>query len=81
MTERYILEAFKSNFLVKLHYAFQSEFKLYLVVDYMAGGELFYYLRKYVRFHENIAKFYATEIICGLEYLHKNNVIYRYVYN
>ncbi len=64
MAERMILQIIDNEFMVKLHFAFQSEHKLYLVIflmiikykkqvlDYVCGGELFYYLRKYVRFNE-----------------------------
>jgi serine/threonine protein kinase len=43
----------------------------------MSGGELFYYLRKYIRFTEDTARFYAAEILLAIEYLHSRNVIYR----
>jgi serine/threonine protein kinase len=43
----------------------------------MSGGELFFYLRKYIKFSEEVAKFYAAELVCALEYLHQNNIIYR----
>ena len=62
---------------MKLRYAFQSPYKLYLVVDYLPGGELFYHLRKIHRFEENVARFYAAEILLGLQYLHENNIVYR----
>jgi serine/threonine protein kinase len=63
--------------MVKLHFAFQTEHKLYLVVDFMAGGELFFYLRKYIRFTEDVVQFYAGEILLALEYLHTNKILYR----
>ena len=77
-TERVILETASNQFMVKLRYAFQSPVKLYLVVDYMPCGELFYHLRKIHRFSEEIARFYAAEILLGIEYMHENNMIYRY---
>lgn len=43
----------------------------------MAGGELFFHLKKQKRFSEEITQFYAAEILLGLEYLHSNNIIYR----
>ncbi|CAD8112107.1 unnamed protein product [Paramecium sonneborni] len=76
-TERIILATCSSIFLVRLRYAFQSQYKLYLVVDYMPGGELFYHLRKVGRFKEEVARFYAAEILLGLQYLHENHIIYR----
>jgi len=44
--ERVILEKLKSNFVVRLHYAFQTPDKVYFVIDYMKGGDLFYHLQK-----------------------------------
>jgi serine/threonine protein kinase len=46
------------------------------VVDYMAGGELFFWLKK-GKFGQTRAKLYAAEILCALEALHKHNVVYR----
>lgn len=64
-------------FIVQLHYAFQNQKKLYFVVDLMSGGQLFYLLRKNKKFPEEVAKFYAAEILLALEYLHSRNIIYR----
>jgi len=44
--ERLILEKIESPFIVKLHYAFQTPEKLYFVIDFLNGGELFYHLRR-----------------------------------
>lgn len=46
-------------------------------MEFINGGELFYHLKKERKFDENRAKFYAAEIICALDYLHRNGVIYR----
>ena len=75
--ERIILEHVDSPFIVKLHFAFQSPERLYFVMDFLNGGELFYHLRKENFFKESRAKFYAAEMILALECLHKNGVIYR----
>jgi serum/glucocorticoid-regulated kinase 2 len=48
-----------------------------MVVDYMPGGELFYHLRKVQKFNEEVARFYAAEILLGICYMHENNMIYR----
>lgn len=77
MSERYILEDMDHPFIVKLHYAFQNSKKLYLLVDLLPGGELFFLLRKHKKFPEDVAKFYAAEILLAIEYLHKRNIIYR----
>lgn len=49
--ERHILEKIESPFIVKLHYAFQTEAKLYFVMDFCNGGELFYHLRTNKKFN------------------------------
>lgn len=76
-TERYILENINCPFLVHLKYAFQTPDKLYMVLDYMAGGEIFFWLKKEKKFAESRAKLYAAEITVALEYLHASNIIYR----
>ena len=60
-----------------MHYAFQTEDKLYMVMDFLNGGELFYHLRREQRFTEGRIRFYAAEIILGLQALHAQGTIYR----
>jgi len=62
---------------VNLHYAFQTEDKLYFIMDFLNGGELFWHLRKDMKFSEKRARFYAAEIVCAIETLHTNGIIYR----
>ncbi|KAL9919324.1 chromosomal serine/threonine-protein kinase JIL-1-like [Glossina fuscipes fuscipes] len=77
-TERHVLEAIQqSPFLVSLHYAFQTESKLYLVLDYVSGGELFTHLHKTGHFSEATVKIYIAEVVLALEHLHKLDIIYR----
>ncbi len=54
-----------------MHYAFQSSEKLYLVMDFMNGGDMFYHLRKAKKFQEERAAIYAAEIVLALEALHQ----------
>lgn len=75
--ERDILEKIKNPYIVGLHYAFQTEGKLYFLIDFLNGGELFTYLRKEQKFNETRAKLYAAEIVCAIEALHRENIIYR----
>lgn len=78
MAERNVLiKNIEHPFLVSLHYSFQTKDKLYFVLDYLNGGELFFHLQKERHFSESRSKFYAAEIACALGYLHDNNVIYR----
>mmetsp|Transcript_11006 Transcript_11006/g.16692 ORF Transcript_11006/g.16692 Transcript_11006/m.16692 type:complete len:322 (-) Transcript_11006:104-1069(-) len=75
--ERSILEKIKNPYIVSLYYAFQTETKLYFVIDYLNGGELFTYLRKEKVFSEKRARIYLAEIIIAIGHLHKNNILYR----
>lgn len=76
-TERNILESVKHPFIVDLIYAFQTRGKLYLILEYLSGGELFMYLEREGFLLEKTAKFYVAEIILAIEHLHKVGIIYR----
>ncbi|KAI1001867.1 Serine/threonine-protein kinase [Podosphaera aphanis] len=77
--ERSILESVKRHpFVVKLFYAFQDEEKLYLILEYAQGGELFTHLMQAHMFSEPVAAFYMAEMVLALDYLHcELGVIYR----
>lgn len=75
--ERKILEATNHPFLMSLRYAFQTETKLYLVLDYISGGELFFHLKKRRRFREPEAQLMVAEVGMALGHLHSLDVIYR----
>lgn len=75
--ERAILENISHPFLVTMRYAFQTDTKLYFVLDYMRGGELFFHLKQARRFTETRARFYCAQIALGLGHLHSNGIIYR----
>lgn len=77
MAERHVMTKINHPFIVKMHRAFQSDKKLYFVMDFLNGGELFFHLKKEGRFTENKARFYAAEVVLALEHLHKNGIIYR----
>lgn len=66
-----------SNFLVGLKFSFQTNTDLYLITDYMSGGELFWHLQREGRFSEPRARFYIAELIVALEHLHNNDIVYR----
>jgi len=75
--EKNILQKLVHPFLVNLVYAFQTEDKLYFIMDYINGGELFFHLQKEEKFSDDRVQFYCAEIVCGLEYLHNCGVLYR----
>lgn len=66
-----------SPFIVGLKFSFQTPTDLYLVTDYMSGGELFWHLQKEGRFQEARAKFYIAELILALQHLHEHDIVYR----
>jgi len=77
MNEKLIMENLQNPSIVKLYWAFQSKKKLHFVMDFCAGGELFYHLHNVGKLTESQAKFYFAEIVLGLEYLHSKGIIYR----
>lgn len=78
-TERAILESINRHpFVVKLYYAFQDHEKLYLILEYAQGGELFHHLACERMFPEDTAAFYMAEMVLALDHLHRTvGVIYR----
>lgn len=75
--ERKILQQLQHPFLMTLRYAFQSKEKLYFVLDYYQGGELFFHLKAKRRFPEDVARLYVAEIASALGHLHSLGVVYR----
>ena len=56
---------------------FQDDRNLYMLLEYVIGGELFSHLRKAGRFTNDVTRFYAAEIVLAIEYLHARDIIYR----
>lgn len=75
--ERKILADVGHAFIVKLHYAFQTPGKLYLILDFLRGGDLFTRLSKEVMFTEEDVKFYLAELALAMNHLHQLGIIYR----
>ena len=75
--ERKILQQLQHPFLMHLRYAFQTDAKLYFVLDYYRGGELFFHLKKKRRFSEAQAQIFVAEVAMALGHLHSLDVIYR----
>ena len=77
LTEREILEKINHPFISKLVYAFQDNDNLYIVTDFMSGGDLMHKLISYGRLSENLVKVYAAELFLAIQYLHANDIIFR----
>ena len=77
LAERSVLAQINNPFIVPLKFSFQSPEKLYLVLAFVNGGELFHHLQREQRFDINRSRFYTAELLCALECLHGFNVIYR----
>jgi len=76
-TEKFVLERNECPFLVSLEFAFQTPEKIFFVMEFKQGGELYHHLKNSRRFDEERAKFYAAEVVIALEYLHQIDVVYR----
>jgi hypothetical protein len=76
--EKNVLESVNSHpFIVRLYWTHHNEQHLYMLLEYIAGGELFSLLRQRAKFEAKAAVFYAAEIVCALEYLHSLQIVYR----
>ena len=78
-TERDLMVKINCPFIVNIKSAFQDEAKLYIVSEFLQGGDLFFHLheKRIVIFPEVKAKFYIIELVVALDFLHKNNMVYR----
>ncbi|ORX91060.1 serine/threonine protein kinase 15 [Basidiobolus meristosporus CBS 931.73] len=77
MAERRVMSLAKTPFVVKLYYAFQSTDYLYLVMEYLIGGDLSSLLQIMGAFEEDMARIYTAETVLALEYLHNNGITHR----
>ena len=77
ISERKLLSKLNNPFIVNMYFAFQDFSNLYLVMDYLTGGDLRYHIAKNHFFSENQTKFFISNIILGLQYIHSNNIIHR----
>lgn len=75
--ERDILLNIKHPFLCGMEYMFMTEEKIFFIMQFLRGGELFKHLRKDRQFTEERSKFYAVQVALALAHLHENNYVYR----
>ncbi|KAG9290882.1 hypothetical protein G9A89_011032 [Geosiphon pyriformis] len=77
LAERRVLSLSRTPYVVKLYYAFQSQDYLYLVMEYLIGGDVSSLLQVFGVFNEEMARMYTAEVILALEYLHNNGITHR----
>ncbi|KAL3518219.1 hypothetical protein ACH5RR_020808 [Cinchona calisaya] len=76
-SERDILTKVDHPFIVRLRYCFQTKYRLYLVLDFVNGGDLDFQLQQQFLFKEDLARIYAAEIVSAVSYLHANGILHR----
>ncbi|CAH2302525.1 kinase C zeta type isoform X1 [Pelobates cultripes] len=77
-TEKHVFEQASNNpFLVGLHSCFQTPSRLFLVIEYVNGGDLMFHMQRQRKLPEEHARFYAAEICIALNFLHERGIIYR----
>ena len=77
MNERDILNKVNNNYIVRGVYTFQTNKYLYIVMEYMKGGDFSNLLENIGALKEDAAKFYLAQLVLAIEYLHENNIIHR----
>ncbi|KAF8571676.1 hypothetical protein P879_00489 [Paragonimus westermani] len=77
LNEKNILQAINFPFLVSMEYSFKDNTNLYMVLDFVSGGEMFSYLRRVGKFTEDDARLYASQVVLAFEYLHAFDLVYR----
>ena len=75
--EREILTKIEHPFVVQLRYSFQTKYRLYLVLDFVNGGHLFFQLYHQGLFREDLARIYAAEIVSAVSHLHSKGIMHR----
>ena len=77
MSERNLLSTLNYSFIVNMYFAFQDFYNLYLVMDLLTGGDLRYHIAFKKIFSEKETKFFISNMILALEYIHSKNIIHR----
>ncbi|KAF5955818.1 hypothetical protein HYC85_008674 [Camellia sinensis] len=77
LAERNILITVRNPFVVRFFYSFTSRDNLYLVIEYLNGGDLYSLLRKVGCLEEDVARIYIAELVLALEYLHSLGIVHR----
>lgn len=76
-TEKEILLQSKSPFIISMSYVFQSDLRIYFILEYVKGGNLLDHLRSKRRLPEEQVKFVGAQVLLAIGYLHANNIVHR----
>lgn len=79
-SERNLLAEVDSRCIVKLHYSFQDSDFLYLIMEYLPGGDIMTLLMREDILSEDVARFYIAESILAIHSIHQHNYVHRYGY-
>ncbi|GMT20647.1 hypothetical protein PFISCL1PPCAC_11944, partial [Pristionchus fissidentatus] len=77
INEKKILQRINFPFLVNMTCSFKDNSNLYMVLEFVSGGMLYFHLERFGRFEEDRARFYAAQVVLALEYLHSIDIIHR----
>ncbi|ORM40303.1 cAMP-dependent protein kinase catalytic subunit PRKX [Babesia sp. Xinjiang] len=75
--ERRILSAIKHPFIVQYLGSFQDDVNIYMLLEYVSGGELFSYIYKYGALGHTVARFYTAQAVLAIDFLHFKGIVYR----
>ena len=75
--ERDLMVKINCPFIVNIKFAFQDAINLYIITEFMQGGEMFFHLHREKKFSNEKTRFYAVEMVLAIEFLHKNKMLYR----
>ncbi|KAJ3112669.1 camp-dependent protein kinase catalytic subunit, partial [Phlyctochytrium bullatum] len=77
MDEKNLLGSLKSPFVVELLATFQDQRHLFILMEYVPGGDMFTHLRRNRKFKEETARFYTVELVLALKHIHAQGIVYR----
>lgn len=75
--ERDLMVRINCPFIVSIKFAFQDATNLYIITEFMQGGEMFFHMHREKRFDDDKTKFYVVEMVLAIEFMHKNKMLYR----
>ncbi|XP_046679820.1 cAMP-dependent protein kinase catalytic subunit beta-like [Homalodisca vitripennis] len=77
LNEKRILQSLNHPFVIRLEYFSKDQSFIYFVLPFICGGEMFTHLKIWQKFEENVARFYAAQVVLGMEYLHNLDLVFR----